>query len=148
MCIRDSYQDVFPHFAGEDGVIRGPAGDGRVSAVTRDDIADAAVAVLLAGTGEHDGRTYDLTGPQSLTVAEIAAELSRATGRTITYHAETVEEAYASRAHYGAPDWEVEGWVTSYTAIAAGDLEPVTDHVQRLTGHPATSVREFLAAGS
>lgn len=145
--LRDNlYQDVFPYFAGPDGVIRGPAGDGRVSAVTRDDIADAAVAVLLADRGRHDGRTYDLTGPQSLTVAEIAEELSRAAGRTITYHAETLDEAYASRAHYGAPDWEVEGWVTSYAAIAAGDLEAVTDHVELLAGHPATSVREFLAA--
>src|SRR4051812_8748956 len=87
--LRDNlYQDVFAHFVGEDGTIRGPAGDGRVGAVPRDDIADAAVAVLLADPGAHDGRTYDLTGPQSLSLDEIAEELTRVTGRTVTYHAE------------------------------------------------------------
>jgi NAD(P)H dehydrogenase (quinone) len=78
--------------------------------VTRDDIADVAVAVLL-GDG-HDGGTYDVTGPEATTLHEAAQELSRVTGRTITYHAETLEEAYASRASYGAPELPVrqEGW--------------------------------------
>ena len=53
-------------------------------------------------------------------------------------------KAYASRAHYGAPAWEVEGWVTSYTAIAAGELATVADTVARLTGHEATSLAEQL----
>ena len=72
--------------------------------------------------GRHDGRTYDMTGPEAFTMAEAAEELSRVSGRTISYHAETLEEAYASRAHYGAPDWEVAGWVTTYAAVASGDL--------------------------
>ena len=54
---------MLPYFVGPDGVIRGPAGDGRVGFVARDDIADAAVAVLLDGAA-HDGQTYDLTGPE------------------------------------------------------------------------------------
>jgi NAD(P)H dehydrogenase (quinone) len=62
-------------------VIRGPAGDGRVAAVTRDDIADAAVAVLLDDGDGHDRRTYDMTGPQALTLDEAAGELSTAAGR-------------------------------------------------------------------
>src|SRR5690606_33091327 len=69
--LRDSlYQDVLPYFA-SDGVIRGPAGDGRFAPVARDDIADVAAAVLL-GDG-HDGQTYDLTGPASMTMADVAA---------------------------------------------------------------------------
>ncbi|MDT0551254.1 hypothetical protein RND15_52760, partial [Streptomyces sp. DSM 41529] len=59
---------------------------------------------------------------------------------------ETVEEAYASRAGYGAPEWEVAGWVTSYEAIAAGELATVSDAVPTLTGHPAMSFAEYLAA--
>lgn len=142
--LRDSlYQDVLPHFAGPDGVIRGPAGDGRFAPVTRDDIADVA-AVVLREPARHGGRTYDLTGPATLTMAEVAAELTRATGRPIRYHAETLAEAYASRAGYGAPDWEVAGWVTSYAAIATGELDLVSGDVERLAGHPATSFAEFL----
>jgi NAD(P)H dehydrogenase (quinone) len=142
--LRDSmYLDFLPLMAGTDGVIRGPAGEGRVAAVARDDIADAAVAVLL-GEG-HDGRTYDLTGPEAITLHEVAGELSRVTGRAITYHAETLEEAYASRAAYGAPEWEVEGWVTSYAAIAAGEMDVVSDAVSELTGHAPMTLADFLS---
>ncbi len=143
--LRDNlYIDFLPLLAGPDGVIRGPAGDGRVAAVTRDDIADVAVAVLLDDSGRHDGRTYDMTGPEALTLDDVAEELSRVTGRTITYERETLEEAYASRASYGAPDWEVAGWVTTYVAIANGDLERVSDDVATLSGHPPTRLAEFL----
>lgn len=104
--LRDNfYQDMLPLLAGEDGVIRGPAGDGRIGAVARDDVADVAAAVLTA-TG-HDGHTYDVTGPRAITLTEAAAMISDATGSTITYHPETLDEAYASRAGYGAEDWEV-----------------------------------------
>ena len=141
--LRDNmYMDFLPALAGTAGVIRGPAGDGRVAAVARDDIADVAVAVLL-GDG-HDGRTYDVTGPEAITLQEVAEELSRVTGRSITYHAETLEEAYESRASYGAPDFEVEGWVTSYAAIAAGEMDVVSDTVSKLTGHPPMTPADFL----
>lgn len=147
--LRDSiYQDFLPYLAGTDGVIRGPAGDGRFAPITRDDIADVAAAVLLdrADPGGHDGATYDLTGPASITMAEVAAELTSATGRRITYYPETVDEAYESRAHFGAPKFEVDGWVTTYLAIATGELDLVTDAVEQVAGHPPVSFAEFLAA--
>jgi NAD(P)H dehydrogenase (quinone) len=141
--LRDSlYLDVFPLFAGGDGVIRGPAGAGRVAAVARDDIADVAVAVLLGD--DHDGRTYDLTGPAAFTLQQAAEELSRASGRAVTYHAETLDEAYASRAGYGAPHWEVTGWVTTYAAIAAGELDLVSDAVATVAARPPMDLAEFL----
>jgi NAD(P)H dehydrogenase (quinone) len=145
--LRDNlYIDFLPLLAGADGVIRGPAGDGRLAAVARDDIADVAVAVLLDESDRHDGRAYDMTGPEALSMAEIAEVLSRFAGRPITYHAETLEEAYASRASYGAPDWEVDGWVTTYVAIANGDLEAVSDDVAAVAGHPPMRLAEFLRA--
>ena len=55
-----------------------------------------------------------------------------------------MQEAYASRAGLGAPDWQVEAWVSTYTAIAAGELSGVTDAIPRLIGRPATSVAELL----
>jgi NAD(P)H dehydrogenase (quinone) len=139
------YMDFLPFFAGPEGVIRGPAGDGRFAPVSRDDLADSAVAVLGAG-GEHDGRTYDLTGPGLMTLAEAAARLSAYTGQTITYEAETVEEAWESRRPSGAPDWEIEGWVSSYLAIGDGSLDVRTDVVERLTGHAPQTLEQCLDA--
>ena len=142
--LRDNlYLDFLSLLAGDDGVIRGPAGNGRVAAVAQDDIADVA-AVVLGRPEAHDGACYDLTGPESLTLTEVAAKLSSAMGRTVSYHPESIEEAYASRARYGAPDWQVEAWVSTYRAIAAGELATVSDTVQRLTGHPPISLDDYL----
>jgi uncharacterized protein YbjT (DUF2867 family) len=137
------YMDFLPTMAGDDGVIRGPAGSGRLAAVLRDDIADA-VAVVLAEPG-HEGRAYALTGPEAFSLAELAAELSRAGGREVSFVDETLEEARASRTGFGAPDWEVEAWISSYVAIANGELEQVSGDVERLTGHPPKSLREYLS---
>lgn len=137
------YLDLMPMIAGEDGVIRGPAGDGRLSPVARDDIAEVALAVLLR-PDDHAGQSYDLTGPEELSLAEAAEMITAATGRRVTYVDETLEEAYASRASYGAPDWVVEGWVTTYLAIAAGEMAGLSDCVERLTGHPPVGLRDLL----
>lgn len=143
--LRDSlYADYIPFMAGADGVIRGPAGDGAVAVVSRDDIADVATAVLTSDA--HDGATYDITGPESLTFNDMAQHLSDVTGRSVTYVAETMDEARASRASYGAPDWEVEGWITSYAAVASGELDVVSDTVARLAGHQPQSLLEYLRA--
>jgi uncharacterized protein YbjT (DUF2867 family) len=142
--LRDAlYSDFFPSMVGEDGVLRGPAGDGRVAAVALDDVADVAAAVLRA-PGDHAGATYDLTGPEALTLTEVAATITAVTGRPMSYHPETLEEAYASRARYGAPDWQVDAWVSTYTAIAAGELAAVGTAVADLAGHPATPLAEVL----
>lgn len=142
--LRDNlYQDVFPFIPDSNGVIRGPAADGQVGAVARDDIAEVAVAVLLGDSG-HDGHIYDVTGPEAITLHQVAEELSRATGRSITYYAETLQEAYESRASYGAAAWEVEGWVSSYAAIAKGEMNVLSDTVNELTGHSPMSFANFL----
>lgn len=140
------YQDVVPYFVGEDGVIRGPAGDGRVSFVARDDIADVATAVLRVAGEDDAGRTLDVTGPAAWSFAEAAAALTEVTGREIRYHAETLEEARSSRAPSGAPDWEIEGWVTSYSAATTGELATVSDVVGRFAGHPPVALDAWLRA--
>lgn len=142
--LRDNfYLDFLPQLAGPDGVIRGPAGDGLLSAVARADVARCAVAVLR-DPDVHAGKTYNLTGPQEFTLAEAAGIITACTGREISYHQETVEEAYASRASYGAPDWQVEAWVSTYTAIAAGDMAGVSPDVHGLTGQDPMGLAEFL----
>ncbi|WP_255769817.1 SDR family oxidoreductase [Pseudarthrobacter sulfonivorans] len=142
--LRDNfYMDFLPLLAGEDGVIRGPAGNGVVSAVCREDIARCAVAVLQ-DPALHAGATYNLTGPDELTLAAAADILTAKTARTVTYHPETVDEAYASRASYGAPPWQVDAWVSTYTAIAAGELAGISPDVHGLTGQDPLSLAEFL----
>jgi NAD(P)H dehydrogenase (quinone) len=136
------YIDFVPALCPAEGVIRGPADDGRVAAVSRDDIAEVATAVL---TGEgHDGQTYDVTGIEAFTLTEAAAELSRVTGRHITFEDETVEEARESRRPSGAADYIIEGWVTTYTAIAAGDLEVVSDCVERFLDREPQRLGDWL----
>ncbi len=137
------YAEYVPVFASPEGVIRGPAGEGRAAFVSRDDVADAAAAVLAEPEG-HDGNTYDLTGPEALSLEEAAAVLSRAAGREIAYEPETLEQARESRRPSGAPDWEIEGWVTSYAALAAGDLEPPSDDVERILGRPPRPLADVL----
>ena len=136
------YMDFLPAMVAPDGALRGPAGDGRVAAILRKDVA-AGVAAVLATEG-HDGRTYDLTGPSAFSLAEAAALMTRASGRPVRYEDETDEEAYASRAGYGAPDWQVEAWVTTYHAIRDGSLASVSPDMRRLTGRNATSLEEHL----
>ena len=136
------YMDLLPLIAGPDSVIRGPGGHGRVVPVLRDDVADALLT-MVTEVG-HEGATYELSGPDALTLDDLAGELSRSLGRTVTYENETLEQARASRAGYRAPDWELEGWITTYTAIAAGEFDVLTDDVTRLTGHPPVSVHELL----
>jgi NAD(P)H dehydrogenase (quinone) len=142
--LRDNlYADFFAMMVGEDGVLRGPADDGRVAAVAQDDIADV-IAAVLPSARSHAGATYEMTGPEALTLHQVAATITDVTGRRVSYHPETLEEAYASRAVYQAPDWQVEAWVSTYTSIAVGEMDGVSQDIEKLTGHPATSLAELL----
>jgi NAD(P)H dehydrogenase (quinone) len=140
------YMDFLPAMVAPDGALRGPAGDGRVAAILREDVAAGVAAVL--GTEGHDGRTYDLTGPSAFSLAEAAAAMTRVTGRPVRYEDETDEEAYASRAGYGAPDWQVEAWVTTYHAIRDGSLAAVSPDLRMLTGRSATSLEAHLRSAA
>lgn len=142
--LRDNfYAEVFPEFADPQGVIRGPAGSGRVAPVSRLDVADVA-ALVLQDPAPHAGRSYDLTGPQALTLEEIAAVLTDVTGRPHRFVDETMEEARASRSRFGAPDWLVDAWISTYTAIRDGELEDVSDDIPRLLGRRATSLADAV----
>ncbi|MBH0082755.1 SDR family oxidoreductase [Salinibacterium sp. SWN167] len=142
--IRDNfYLDFMKFLVGDDGVIRGPGGDGRISAVAREDIA-RVIATVLQNPADHVNVHYDMTGPAALSLTEIADIMSAHLGKTITYHDETIEEAYASRASFGAPEWEVESWVSTYTAIASGALSGLSDAVEKITGRAPMSLAQVL----
>jgi NAD(P)H dehydrogenase (quinone) len=140
------YLDLLPRWVDEKGVVRGPAGEGRVAWVSRDDVADVAAAVLTdpVVAAASEGRTHDVTGPESLSVGATVEKLGRLTGRSVRYVPETWEEALESRRPSGAAEWAIEGWASSYAAIAAGELDVVSPVVPDLTGHPAQSIEGFL----
>jgi NAD(P)H dehydrogenase (quinone) len=151
------YTDNVPQSVSGGDVIRAPAGEGRAAWVTRDDVADA-IAAVLSGEG-HEGKTYDITGPEALSMADTARCLSAVTGRNITYQSQTPHEARSTRATSrlekyeaerrqltgsGLDDYEVEVFVTHFSQIATGELSIVSRAVPDLTGHPAQSLPEYL----
>ena len=79
-------------------------------------------------------------------MAEAAAVLAEVTGRLARLPGADRRGGVGDPASLRRPDWEVEGWVTSYVAIAAGEMAAVTEVVRRLTGHPARTVAEHLRA--
>jgi uncharacterized protein YbjT (DUF2867 family) len=136
------YADFAPQFVGADGVIRAPAGHGRLAWVARADVARLA-AVLLVEPG-HEGQIYDVSGPHAIDMHETARILTKATRRAITYHSETPDEARASRA--GNPDWLVEGWIGSYLMLDTGEGSVTSHTIEHLTGQRPMTLAEFLAA--
>lgn len=147
--LRDNfYLDLLPHFADVDGVLRGPAGPpgvGRVAAVARLDVVEAVTAVLRDPTA-HRGLTATLTGPEAVSLDEVADRAGAVLGRDLRYEPETIEQAWASRraGWPDAPDWQVRAWVSTYEAIADGSVAEVTDDVARLTGHPPRTLEQAL----
>lgn len=142
--LRDNfYLDFFIDMALENGEIRGPAGSGQVSAVARKDTSRVAAEILLSPK-KWENRTLNLTGPEDLSMEEIATLLSRATKKIITYIDESVEEAYESRKKWPAQTWEYDAWVSTYTAIKVGEQAGVSTDVENVLGHPATSLLDIL----
>jgi NAD(P)H dehydrogenase (quinone) len=142
--LRDSfYLDFFPLFAGEDGVIAGPAGDGRVAAVARADVAESAVAVLREPAA-HQGVAHVLTGREAVSFPEAAARMTAALGRPFRFVDQTLDEAYDSRREFTDEQWQLDAWVSTYTAIGSGELARTTDAVERLTGHAPRTLEDAL----
>ena len=142
--LRDNfYLDFLMDIALENGEIRGPAGSGKVSAVARKDTSRVAAEILLHAK-KWKNQTLNLTGPEELSMEEIVALLSKETGKTIAYVDESVEEAYESRKKWPAQTWEYDAWVSTYTAIKAGEQAGVSTDVEKVLGHPASSLLDIL----
>ncbi|AFE10071.1 NADPH:quinone oxidoreductase 2 [Corallococcus coralloides DSM 2259] len=127
----------------EQGVLRGCAKDGRVAPATRQDYADAAVAVLT-GTG-HEHQVYELAGDTGFTLAEYAAELSRQSGRTVTYQDLPPADFAAALQQAGLPKGYADVLANSDEGIARGDLNDTSRTLSRLVGRPTTTLAEELA---
>lgn len=134
------------------------AGEGREAMVWRDDCIASAAAVL---TGEgHEGKTYDITGPELQTFAEVTAIMAEVTGVPLEYVSVDDEAQYAMFDAMGIPrrpvddasvngiPWNSDDMVTFGQAIREGFLAVCSNDVERLTGRPARSTREMIEANA
>jgi len=119
-----------------------PLGDARVSDIDARDIARTAAAVLSDPTA-HASQAYHLTGPDALSDHDIARILTEVTGRTIQYVNIPDEAARTSLSGIGLPAPVVEVVMGLYALMRAGKREAVTQHIEAITGQPATSFAEF-----
>ncbi|WP_114858732.1 SDR family oxidoreductase [Azospirillum brasilense] len=126
------------------GAVIGSAGDGRISSATRADYADAAVAVVT-GTG-HEGRTYELAGDEAVTLADLAAEISRQSGKNIPYRNLPEADYAAILAGFGLPEVFAKG-IASWDADASkGALFDDGRQLSALIGRPTTPLSAAVAA--
>ncbi len=127
----------------------GAAGDGRIASAARADYAAAAAAMLLS-TDDQAGRTYEFAGDQAYTLAELAAEVSRQTGRDIAYHDLPKADYKAALLGAGLPPGLAALLADSDAAAAKGALFDDGGDLGRLLGRPTTpwteSVRQALQA--
>ena len=118
-----------------------PSGDGRVGYVDPRDIA--AVAAVALTTDGHTGKTYRLTGPAALSIAEVAAILAETMGRAVR-HVDVPDAAFRHGAQQaGMPAPVIEMMSVYYAAVKEGRVDIVTGDVAELTGRPARSFRDW-----
>lgn len=125
------------------GAFIGSAGDGKISSATRQDFADAAVAVL---TGEgHAGATYELAGDDAYTLSDLAAEISRQSGKAIPYVNLPQAEYAATLAGFGLPEPFAQGLASWDVDASHGALFDDSRQLSTLIGRPTTPLSVAVA---
>ena len=118
-----------------------PAGDARVSIVDVRDIAAVAAAALTESG--HEGKIYDITGPQALTHAEMASQLSDALGRDVAF-VDIPEQAMRDMLFaFGIPAWQADGLIEDYAHYRLGEASTISSAVVDVTGRPPRSFAAF-----
>jgi uncharacterized protein YbjT (DUF2867 family) len=117
-----------------------PIGDATVSAVDVRDIAAVAAAALTEPG--HERKTYTLTGPRPVTHADIAAALSAALGRTISF-VDVPPDGFAQSLEGILPPWQVAGLLEDYAHYRRGEASATTSTIEEITGRSATDVEQF-----
>jgi len=127
------------------GAVIGCARDGRISAATRQDYAEAAAAVLLSAE-DQTGKTYELAGDDAFTLADYAAEIARQTGRPIAYHDLPETEYKALLVKAGVPEIYAGVFADSDAGAAKGALFNDSRTLSRLIGRPTTPLAASVTA--
>lgn len=125
------------------GALAGSAGEGRISSATREDFADAAVAVLTSNG--HDGKVYELAGDDAYTLADLAAEISRQTGKDIPYANLPQAEYAAVLKGVGLPEGVAEALAGFDVDASNGALFDDSRQLSALIGRPTTPLADAVA---
>jgi hypothetical protein len=123
-----------------DGVMRAPANETRGAFVSREDAARTAASVLA----NPPGGTHDVTGPEVLSLADLARRFSTLTGRQLRYQPESVESARDRLNKRGLAWCRVDLSVGWFEAIAAGELDHTSDTVLRVTGKEPLKLEDYF----
>ncbi len=125
------------------GVVPNPIAGSGISFIDARDVGEVAARVLL--THDWDSSVLELTGPRSVTYAEIARLAAELLGSEITVSEITPADVRATLTARGMPDWEAEHFEEMYQLFRDGESEFVTHTVEQITGSSARTVEAFLA---
>lgn len=125
------------------GALVGCADEGRISAATRSDFAEAAVTVLTEDG--HEGEVYELGGDEAFTMAELAEEVTQQSDTEVVYRDFSEEEYVDVLVERGVPESQVSMLAETDRAIAEGALYTDSDDLHRLIGHPTTRLTDAVA---
>jgi NAD(P)H dehydrogenase (quinone) len=137
------YADHIAGWFDAEGVAREPVGESRISFSYRPELAEA-IAVCLTEPG-YEGKVYDVTGSEAVTIAELAELASDVSGARYRYEPATRDEWEAKWRARGKDGWELEAGLSSFDAQLAGELAVVGDGYRLLTGKEPLTIRDVLA---
>lgn len=129
--------------AAEKGELVSAAGNGRISAAPRKDYAEAAAVVMTSGG--HSGKIYELAGDEAFTMKDLAAEISKLTGRPILYRDVSPEDYAQWLMSAGFPESFARFMSSIEEAIAQDELYDESHQLSQLLGRPTTPWRQTVA---
>jgi uncharacterized protein YbjT (DUF2867 family) len=139
-----SFATFFPQKIKEQGTFYLPAGDGKVSFVDVRDIAAIAVEALTNNNdGRHNGKAYNITGPEAISFGQAARILSEQVGKKISYVSISEDVARKGMKEIGWNEWRINFLIELYNIIKQGYLEEISTPVEEATGKRALSFSQF-----
>jgi NAD(P)H dehydrogenase (quinone) len=137
------YSDVIGSWFDPDGRITGPGGDGRVSFSYRPELSEA-IALLLAEPAQDHREIVTITGPEAVSLSELAALATDVTGEPYRYEPLARDDWISYRRSLGRLDWAIEAGITYYDGVARGEADVVSNDYHELTGRSATPIGELI----
>ncbi|TDO01448.1 SDR family oxidoreductase [Sunxiuqinia elliptica] len=125
------------------GTLYGSSGDGKISSVTREDLAEAAAIVLT--TDGQEGKVYELAADEAFTMSDLAAEVSRQTEKDIPYVNLPVEEYAQALANSGMPEGLAQFLAGTHVSTEKGDLFDDRHQLSKLLGRPTTTLSKVIS---
>ncbi|EGB2450087.1 NAD(P)H:quinone oxidoreductase [Escherichia coli] len=127
----------------ENGVFIGAAGDGKIASATRADYAAAAARVI--SEAGHEGKVYELAGDSAWTLTLLAAELTKQSGKQVTYQNLSEADFAAALKSVGLPDGLADMLADSDVGASKGGLFDDSKTLSKLIGHPTTTLAESVS---